>query len=121
MPDPVQNFEPARRHVGTGHDTDKDGLNDGFEREYGLDPLDNMPDPLEPMPRTSMQLPDASNNYTVPDAAPEPAPVAEMPQFTDDQIYKSYTSDSYTSDSSTPDYGYTSDTSGDFSSDSGAE
>jgi hypothetical protein len=32
MPDPVQNFEPARRHVGTGPDTDKDGLSDDFER-----------------------------------------------------------------------------------------
>jgi hypothetical protein len=32
MPDPVQNFEPARRHVGTGPDTDTDGLSDDFER-----------------------------------------------------------------------------------------
>jgi hypothetical protein len=32
MPDPVQNFEPARRHVGTGSDTDRDGLSDDFER-----------------------------------------------------------------------------------------
>lgn len=29
---PVQNFEPARRHVGTGPDIDKDGLSDDFER-----------------------------------------------------------------------------------------
>jgi hypothetical protein len=28
----VQNFEPARRHVGTGPDTDDDGLSDDFER-----------------------------------------------------------------------------------------
>jgi len=28
---PVQNYEPARRHVGTGPDTDGDGLSDDFE------------------------------------------------------------------------------------------
>jgi hypothetical protein len=103
-------------------DTDKDGLSDGLEVQHGLDPLDNLPDPVEAPSKTSMQLPDASNNYTTPDPIPEPAPVAEMPQFTDDQIYNTnYNTDSYTSDTSTPDYGYTSDTSGDFSSDSGAE
>jgi Bacterial TSP3 repeat len=29
---PVQNFEPARRHVGQGPDSDNDGLSDDFER-----------------------------------------------------------------------------------------
>ena len=42
MPDPVQNFEPARRHVGTGPDTDKDGLSDDFERNvFHSDPRIN--------------------------------------------------------------------------------
>ena len=29
---PVQNFQPARRHVGNGPDTDGDGLSDSFEK-----------------------------------------------------------------------------------------
>lgn len=33
---PVQNFEPSRRHVGTGPDTDKDGLSDDFETNVFL-------------------------------------------------------------------------------------
>ncbi len=36
---PVQNYEPARRHVGTGPDTDGDGLSDDFETNvFGSDP-----------------------------------------------------------------------------------
>ncbi|MDQ3544634.1 MAG: hypothetical protein M3431_12335 [Actinomycetota bacterium] len=31
---PVQNYEPARRHVGTGPDSDGDGLSD--DRDQGL-------------------------------------------------------------------------------------
>ncbi len=36
---PVQNYEPARRHVGTGPDSDGDGLSDDFETNvFGSDP-----------------------------------------------------------------------------------
>ena len=42
-PPVVQNFEPARRHVGEGPDTDGDGLSDDFETNvFGSDP--NAPD-----------------------------------------------------------------------------
>jgi hypothetical protein len=36
---PVQNFQPAQRHVGVGPDSDGDGLSDDFEtRVFGSDP-----------------------------------------------------------------------------------
>ena len=36
----VQNFEPARRHVGAGPDSDGDGLSDDFEANvFGSDPI----------------------------------------------------------------------------------
>jgi len=36
---PVQNYEPARRHVGTGPDSDGDGLSDDFETNvFNSDP-----------------------------------------------------------------------------------
>ena len=41
---PVQNFQPAQRHVGTGPDTDGDGLSDDFETNvFFSDPT--APDP----------------------------------------------------------------------------
>lgn len=51
MPDPddpnqvVQNFQPAQRHLGTGPDSDGDGLSDDFETNvFGSDPTAQDPD-----------------------------------------------------------------------------
>lgn len=42
---PVQNYEPARRHVGVGPDADGDGLSDDFESNvFGSDPTAKDPD-----------------------------------------------------------------------------